>query len=297
MSSLDKLRVFRSSYLAAYEDKALEILEVGSAAYHGHAVNRDLLLNAKWRYRGLDLAAGPNVDVIATNPYDWQEMAEASVDVVVCSQVLEHARYVWLSMLEIGRVLKPRGVAFVIAPSGGQVHRYPEDCWRFYPDGLPALIEFAGLRLVEAHRQTRPVYQSSNAWRDALVVAQRPERNTEEDRLVAHKTALAKASLMQKEAVAVAPPPARAPAAASCIQTMQDLAAFEQREEALAGKGGWRRREAMRLMRMASKTIRGRPVDGTRPARTLRSEPVRLRSSSPAEVRSMSIGFVPRHAV
>ena len=261
MSSLDKLRVFRASYLAPYEKKALEILEVGSAAYHGHAVNRELLENPNWHYLGLDLLAGPNVDVIAKNPYDWQEVPEASIDVVVCSQVLEHARYVWITMHEIGRILKPRGVAFVIAPSGGQVHRYPEDCWRFYPDGLPALDEYSGMQLIESHRQSRPVYEKSNSWRDALVVAQRPLRSADEERLAAHKSALAKASLLMTEALAVQPPAARAPAAPSCIETLKNLEAFQRREEEHAGKGGWRRREAMRLLRTASKTIRGKNVD------------------------------------
>ena len=33
----------------------------------------------------------------------------------------------------------------------GPVHRFPKDCWRFYPDGLPALAAHAGLAVVEQH--------------------------------------------------------------------------------------------------------------------------------------------------
>ena len=47
------------------------------------------------------------------------------------------------------RVLRPGGHIFLIAPSRGPEHRYPQDCWRFYPDGYRALARFAQIELVE----------------------------------------------------------------------------------------------------------------------------------------------------
>ena len=32
------------------------------------------------------------------------------------------------------RVLVPGGLACIIAPGAQGVHRFPVDCWRFYPD-------------------------------------------------------------------------------------------------------------------------------------------------------------------
>jgi hypothetical protein len=41
------------------------------------------------------------------------------------------------------RVLKPKGLCYLNAPSNGNIHRYPVDCWRFYPDSGRALITWA----------------------------------------------------------------------------------------------------------------------------------------------------------
>src|SRR5918995_6209208 len=90
-SAFEKAQVFRRSYLAPYEDAALTVLDVGSAIVaEGHRSNRQAFENPHWRYRGLDIEAGPNVDVVVADPYDWREVESASADVVACSQVLEH---------------------------------------------------------------------------------------------------------------------------------------------------------------------------------------------------------------
>jgi hypothetical protein len=37
------------------------------------------------------------------------------------------------------RILRPSGLLYINAPSNGPYHRYPVDCWRFYPDSGLAL--------------------------------------------------------------------------------------------------------------------------------------------------------------
>ena len=103
---------------------------------------------------------GENVDLVLADGYDWKEIADNSFDVVLCSQVMEHARYPWRLAQEIARVLRPRGLALLVAPSAGHVHRYPEDCFRYFPDGLPALAATAGLSVIESYVQQRSVYRS-----------------------------------------------------------------------------------------------------------------------------------------
>ena len=41
------------------------------------------------------------------------------------------------------RVLKPAGLLYINAPSNGDYHRYPVDCWRFFPDSGVALQNWA----------------------------------------------------------------------------------------------------------------------------------------------------------
>jgi len=192
-SALEKAQVFRRAYLAPYEAVPLRLLDVGSAVVAaGHASNREVFANPHWRYVGLDIEPGPNVDVVVGDPYDWREVADASVDVVLCSQGFEHTALVWITILEIARVLRPNGLAFVVAPGAGPLHRYPLDCWRFYDDGLPALAGWAELSVLESHVQWRPAYRRGNQWRDAAAILQRPVRSEAEEARAAAKIRLVK---------------------------------------------------------------------------------------------------------
>ena len=67
---------------------------------------------------------------------------DASVDMVISSSCLEHDEFFWITYLEIMRVLKPHGLFYLNAPSNGPYHRYPVDCWRFYPDSAQALARW-----------------------------------------------------------------------------------------------------------------------------------------------------------
>jgi len=49
----------------------------------------------------------------------------------------------WIVFLEVMRVLKPRGLFYLNVPSNGAFHRFPVDCWRFYPDSGNALVTWA----------------------------------------------------------------------------------------------------------------------------------------------------------
>jgi SAM-dependent methyltransferase len=93
-------------------------------------------------YIGVDFAEGEGVDVVLTDPYKLP-FEDNTADVVVSSSCLEHSEFFWIVFLEMIRVLKPHGVLYVSAPSNGQFHRYPVDCWRFYPDSGRALQNWA----------------------------------------------------------------------------------------------------------------------------------------------------------
>jgi SAM-dependent methyltransferase len=91
-------------------------------------------------------------------------LESGSVDVVVSGQMLEHCEFFWLAFAEMMRVLKPDGLLFLIAPSAGPIHRYPVDCYRFYPDAYAALARHAGCHLVECWLDER------GPWRDRVGV-------------------------------------------------------------------------------------------------------------------------------
>ena len=181
-SSYEKMQAFREAYLGAFKGHALSVLDVGSASVSGEDDGyRPLFSDAAWRYVGLDLAPARNVDVVVSSIFEWCELAEASFDVVISGQAFEHIAWPWLTMMEIARVLRPDGLAAITAPSAGHVHRFPLDCWRFYPDGFPALAQFAGLTLIEQHVDESYAYPENAFWGDVFIVLRRPERSAEEE--------------------------------------------------------------------------------------------------------------------
>lgn len=174
-SSYDKMQNFVQQHLAGKRGETLRILDLGSQDVNGSY--RPLFEQPGWQYLGLDMVAGRNVDVVLSTPYVWREVASASADVVISGQAFEHIRFMWISMLEIARVLKPGGLCCLIAPSSGPEHRYPHDCWRFYPDGMDALAQFAQLQAVQIDTQwqTQGYSDCSDAWHDTRLIARKPD--------------------------------------------------------------------------------------------------------------------------
>jgi SAM-dependent methyltransferase len=127
------------------------VLDVGGADFNG--TYRPLFADCK--FTSLDFA---NADVVVTG-YDWP-LADASFDAVISGQTFEHDPRFWLTMKNIARVLRPGGHVILIVPSRGPVHKYPIDCYRFYPDSMKALADWAGLTLIKT------VWNHDSAWHD-----------------------------------------------------------------------------------------------------------------------------------
>jgi len=142
------------TYLGDQAGKPLLVIDIG--AYDVNASYRPLFDKPSWTYRGVDIAAGPNVDVVLQSVYELPFETD-SIDVIVSGQTFEHVEFFWLTWMEMVRVLKPGGHIILIAPSRGPEHRYPVDCWRFYPDGFRALGKLGKLEVLEVHTSFLPV--------------------------------------------------------------------------------------------------------------------------------------------
>jgi SAM-dependent methyltransferase len=170
-TSYNKMNDFVQQYLNG--NQALSILDLGSQDVNG--CYRPLFDHPGWTYRGVDLAPGPNVDLVLTNPYDWKEIGSHTIDVVISGQAFEHIKYFWVTMLEISRVLKTDGLCCIIAPSAGYEHRYPVDCWRFYSDGFTALAEYAFLDPLSVYTQQEDTGEEGDLWKDAVLIARKKQ--------------------------------------------------------------------------------------------------------------------------
>jgi SAM-dependent methyltransferase len=128
-------RRFFETYCPASSSTGLTIAEIGSQNVNGSLRE---VAPAGAKYIGLDFVDGAGVDIVIADPYVLP-LPDASVDVVVSSSCFEHSEFFWLVFLEAMRILKPSGLFYLNAPSNGYFHRYPVDCWRFYPDSGHAL--------------------------------------------------------------------------------------------------------------------------------------------------------------
>lgn len=181
-SSLLKFEAFLDVHAAGPAPRS--ILDVGSAAYSGHVTYRESAERRGLRYVGLDMQPGDNVDIVSANPVVYTEVPDESHDFVVSGQTFEHNPFFWVSFCEMARILRQGGRMIVIAPGAGQVHRFPFDCWRFYPDAWMALCAMAGVELEETifePEENRDRVEGAK-WRDSVVVARKPVFGTEGER-------------------------------------------------------------------------------------------------------------------
>lgn len=165
-SSYEHMTRLVSGYLK--QGERLSVLDIGS--YDVNGSYRALFTDPAWSYTGVDLEEGPGVDIALKSPYRLP-IPSASIDLVLSGQAFEHVEYFWQTWLEMLRVLKVGGRIFLIAPSRGPEHKYPQDCWRFYPDGYRALAALGDCELVEVSTDWEPHPDpGSGHWGDTVGV-------------------------------------------------------------------------------------------------------------------------------
>jgi SAM-dependent methyltransferase len=127
---------FFDCYSRFYQTEAKTlVVDIGSQDVNGSLKE---VCPKNFQYLGLDFIEAKNVDIVLTDPYKFP-LENDSVDIVVTSSCFEHSEFFWLVYLEAMRILKPKGIMYINSPSRGIYHRYPVDCWRFYPDSGLAL--------------------------------------------------------------------------------------------------------------------------------------------------------------
>ena len=172
LSSYQNMQYFVKKYLDCFKNRKINILDVGSCDVNG--TYRDLFQNKNWNYTGLDMQEGKNVDIVPEDKYDWREIEDSKFDVVVSGQAFEHIEFFWITIKEISRIMKNNAFLCIIAPSSGYEHKYPVDCWRFYPDGMKSLSKYANLKTLEAFAD----WDNKNKiideiWKDCVLIAQK----------------------------------------------------------------------------------------------------------------------------
>lgn len=97
--------------------------------------------------RNLEIEPGPGIDLVGS--VEALPLDDATIDLVITQEVLEHVRNPFGAMSEIARVLKVGGKAYVQLPFMIGYHGCPDDFWRFTHSGMDELAARAGLRVLE----------------------------------------------------------------------------------------------------------------------------------------------------
>ena len=142
-SSIRLMADFRDRYLG--DMRGCSVLDVGARNVKQQGASyRDLF--AGYAYTGMDVVAGENVDVVG-----YEGLGE--YDVLISGQVMEHVRRPWEWLAQ----LKPhfRRYICIIAPNTWHEHRYPLDTYRYYPDWMRDLFDYAQITAVEVRRVGR----------------------------------------------------------------------------------------------------------------------------------------------
>ncbi len=129
------------------------VYEFGSLQVQGNPELEDLRpLFSELEFVGCDMRNGPGVDKVLD--LHAIELADASVSTVVTMDTLEHVEYPRQAINEIVRVLKSNGILIISSVMKFPIHGYPNDFWRFTPEGFRSLLKPFAKSFVGSYGET-----------------------------------------------------------------------------------------------------------------------------------------------
>ena len=157
---------------AAYNRRLLRdlgglVIDVGSGGFH-----TKFALPPGARYFGLDLSSRARH---VRGDGHQLPFAGQVADWVLLVAVLEHVEHPQRVLAEAMRVLKPGGKVYVAVPFL-QMEHAAADFWRWTAQGIPRLLEEAGLRIVEGGANGGPLVAADYLLWHALRQARREGR-------------------------------------------------------------------------------------------------------------------------
>ena len=99
------------------------------------------------RIRNMEIESGPEIDYVGSA--EDIPLPDASVDLVICQEVLEHVAHPRRAMAEFFRILKADGRLYLQLPFVIGYHPCPRDYWRFTMEGMEQLAAEAGFTVLQ----------------------------------------------------------------------------------------------------------------------------------------------------
>lgn len=131
---------FIQDTITAVEVFGKSILEVGSRDENG-SVRPSIERLFPAQYIGVDIRPGKRVDQICDAVDLVKTFGPESFDVLISTEMLEHAENWREAVSNFKRILRPEGVLFITTRSVGfPYHGYPADYWRYGVGDMQAIF-------------------------------------------------------------------------------------------------------------------------------------------------------------
>jgi len=120
------------------QKKFNKILEIGSKNYGNTQPFREILDYEK--YVGVDLSEGDGVDLIVNLEEELGPLSNERFDLIILCSILEHSKKPWKLGESISSVLSNDGILYSSHPWVWRYHKYPDDYFRFSPQGIKEIF-------------------------------------------------------------------------------------------------------------------------------------------------------------
>lgn len=119
--------------------KKIKVLEIGSLIVPGQENLSVRKYFPDAEYIGIDMQEGNGVDIVI-NCIDYCLNHENEFDLILCLDMLEHAKYPYNVVDRAKDALNPDGLLLVTSVFNFPIHEYPNDYWRFTPECFKMLL-------------------------------------------------------------------------------------------------------------------------------------------------------------
>jgi len=155
-------------FLATVAREKGSLIEIGSRARSGNSYRN--LFPDDINYRGLDITPGPNVDIVG-DAHEMSLFVHERFDFAFSISVFEHLLMPWKVAIEMGKILKLGGMAYIMSHSAYPLHDEPWDFWRYSKEAWGGIFNaHTGFEVVNAQyrlpAQVVPKYISDPGLED-----------------------------------------------------------------------------------------------------------------------------------
>lgn len=146
---IEHLKLIRESVRKHIEDASVydlpefKVLDIAPQVHQGA---KEFFKLAKVQTLDIEQGADYWADICDTNAI---LIPGNSFNIVICTEVLEHVANPFAAAVEISRILKPSGKAYITTPFNFRIHGPLPDNWRFTIHGLKQLFSHMNILSIE----------------------------------------------------------------------------------------------------------------------------------------------------